>query len=38
MMFIWFYITLAGPVVESEGMHAVFQRKGNKRAKKGNIF
>ena len=30
------YIT--GPILESKGMHAVFQKKGGKMLKKGKIF
>ena len=28
----------AGPILESKGVHAIFQKKGKKRAKKGKIF
>ena len=31
-------LMLSGPILESKGMLAIFQRKGNKTDKKGKIF
>ena len=28
----------SGPILESKGMHAIFQKKGKKMLKKGTIF
>ena len=33
-----FRYALSGPILESKGLHAIFQKKGKKRAKKGKIF
>ena len=32
------FVRLAGPILESKGMRAIFQKKDKKRAKKGKIF
>ena len=34
----WKTLDLAGPILESKGMHEIFQKKDKTRAKKGNIF
>ena len=31
-------LDLAGPILESKGIHEIVQKKGKTRAKKGNIF
>ena len=35
---IYIYIYISGPILENKDMHAIFQKKGNKRAKKDKIF
>ena len=34
----YFYYSLPGPILESKGMDAIFQKNGKTRTKKGKIF
>ena len=38
IILVWVMLALQGSILESKGMHVIFQKKGKKMSKKGKIF